>query len=170
MPPASRRGGRPTVHRSHVPKSHGGHGHQYWRSAEQSDVRHWQGNRGNRGGSGSRGRSGNTRSAYANHRIIAEAHHYNASDYKTSHIESSYTTKGHQGKRDQSIYQNGSSNSTLDSQAESTEIGSTTGGGGRRGPKSSGNRQRYGSGRGRGRGPPPGFAPPSLRHSDQDWS
>lgn len=170
VPTAGRRGGRPTVHRSHVPKSHGGHGHQYWRSADQGDIRHWQGNRGSRGGSGGRGRSGNARSAYPNHRIIAESHHFNASEYKSAHIENACPTKGHQGKRDQSIYQNGSSNTALDNHAESAEIGNNTGGGVRRGPKNPGNRQRYGSGRGRGRGPPPGFAPPSIRHSDQDWS
>ncbi|XP_045622373.1 E3 ubiquitin-protein ligase RNF25 [Procambarus clarkii] len=168
--PPSRRDSRSMHQRSQGQKSQGGYGRQSWRTDLAGDGRHWSGNRGGRGTSGSRGRGGNGRFVYhTSSRIISEPQGYNSTDYKTSCvIDNGYGTKAH-GKREGSSYENGSLYNG-DNRSGSNEIGNGAGGVCRKGPKSSGNRQRYGPGRGRGRGAPPGFAPSSFRHSAQDWS
>ncbi|KAG7154454.1 E3 ubiquitin-protein ligase RNF25-like [Homarus americanus] len=173
IPPPSRRGGRSSHHRSQGQKSQGGYGRQHWRNMDQGgDGRYWSGNRGGRGVSGSRGRGGNSRFVYHNSsRIISEPQEYSSADYKTTCvIDNGYGTKGH-GKREGNSHENGSIYTSGDNRARGNEVGNGAGGVCRKGPKGSGNRQRYGPGRGRGRGPPPpGFAPSSFRHSAQDWS
>ncbi|KAK8738776.1 hypothetical protein OTU49_003667, partial [Cherax quadricarinatus] len=169
--PPSKRGSRSLHQRPQGQKSQSGYGRQPWRTELGGDVRYWSGNRGGRGISGSRGRGGTGRIVHQNSsRIISEPQGYSSTDYKTTCIiDNGYGTKGH-GKRESNSYENGSFYNSGDNRAGGNEIISGAGGVCRKGPKSSGNRQRYGSGRGRGRGPPPGFAPSSFRHSAQDWS
>ncbi|XP_071548959.1 E3 ubiquitin-protein ligase RNF25 isoform X1 [Panulirus ornatus] len=172
IPPPSRRGGRSTHQRSQGQKSQGGYGRQSWKNTDQGgDGRHWSGNWGGRGVSGGRSRGGSGRFAYHNSsRIISDPHEYGSTDCKaTCEIGSGYGTKGH-GKREGSTYENGSVYTSGENRAGGNEVSNGAGGVCRKGPKGSGNRQRYGSGRGRGRGPPPGFAPSSYRHSSHDWS
>lgn len=182
-PPPSRRGlGRSTQHRAQGHKPHGGYGRQPGRNTEQGgDGRFWSGGRGGSrgmcgGGRGRGGGGGNSRYVYHHHssRIISDPQDYNGMHYKDNcMIDSGYGTKANGKPRDSGMYVNGRVYSNSNGDNRGHEFGSVAGGGGgggRKGPKSSGNRQRYGPGRGRGRGPPPGFAPSSFRHSAQDWS